>query len=261
MSSTTNPVSIDWGPLEAVLFDLDGVLTDTARLHVAAWKEAFDGFLARRAEASGEPFVPFDADRDYHRHVDGKPRFDGVRDFLASRGIALPEAPVDAAAGDDSVQAVGNLKNARVNAMFDEIGVDVFPGSVAFLDAVVASGRRVAVVTSSANCDAVLAAAGLTGRFEAQVDGHVARERGLPGKPAPDTFLAAAGDLGVPADRCVVVEDAISGVEAGRRGGFGLVVGVDRKGVADDLRRAGAAIVVEDLEALVPTLPAAGGAR
>lgn len=251
---------IDWSSLEAVLFDLDGVLTDTARLHVMAWTEAFDGFLQRHAAGGGPAFVPFDPEDDYHRYVDGKPRYDGVRDFLRSRGIDLPEGSPSDPPGDATIQALGNAKNERVNALFDTAGVDVFEGSVAFLDAVLASGRRAAVVTSSANCDAVLAAAGLEGRFEAQVDGNVARARGLPGKPAPDTFLAAAAELGVPAERAAVIEDALSGVEAGRRGGFGVVIGVDRKGVADDLRGAGADVVCQDLAELVEGLRPRGSA-
>jgi beta-phosphoglucomutase family hydrolase len=258
-SMTADQAPIDWSQLEAVLFDLDGVLTDTARLHVAAWTAAFDDFLRRRADAAGRPFVPFDPEDDYHRYVDGKPRYDGVRDFLRSRGIDLPEGTLEDPPGDGTVQALGNAKNERVHALFDTLGVDVFEGSVAFLDEVLKSGRRAAVVTSSANCDAVLSAAGLSGRFEAQVDAHVARARSLPGKPAPDTFLAAASDLGIPAARCVVVEDALSGVEAGRRGDFGLVIGVDRKGVAEDLRDAGADVVCSDLAELVPGLVAAGG--
>lgn len=256
INGTMNSIDpdIDWSRSQAVLFDLDGVLTDTARLHVAAWKETFDDFLRRRSE----PFTPFDPAADYHRYVDGKPRYDGVRDFLASRRITLPEGTDDDEPSDATVQGLGNRKNLAVNSLFDSMGVDVFSGSVSFLDAVIASGRRAAVVTASANCDAVLAAAGLSGRFEAQIDGRVLVARGLRGKPAPDSFLAAASDLGVPKQHAVVVEDALSGVEAGRRGDFGLVIGVDRKGIGDELRNAGADIVCRDLADLIESLQQSG---
>jgi len=254
------PGALDWSGLEAVLFDLDGVLTDTAALHVRAWKEVFDDFLATWSKSGDRgPQPPFDPQGDYHRYVDGKPRYDGVRDFLASRGIQLPEGDPSVAPGDGSVQALGNRKNRRVNELFETEGVYAFPGSLAFLDAVEAAGLKTAVVTSSANGDTVLAAAGLGDRMPVRVDGKVAGELGLPGKPLPDTFLEAARRLGVPAARAVVVEDALAGVEAGRRGGFGAVVGVARGTPPEALRGAGASVVVSDLGELVASVPPPSG--
>jgi len=244
-------VEIEWSRFDAVLFDLDGVLTDTARVHAAAWKRTFDEYLTRRAEARGEPFVPFDIDADYHRHVDGKPRYDGVRDFLRSRGIDLPEGPPEASPDEESVRGVGNRKNELVSETIRRQGIDVFPGSVQLVRELRAAGLRTAVVTSSSNCDAVLEAAEIADLFDAKVDGRTAVARGLPGKPAPDAFLAAAADLAVDPSRAVVVEDAISGVQAGRAGAFGCVLGVARKDNAADLRENGADLVVSDLGELV----------
>jgi beta-phosphoglucomutase family hydrolase len=242
---------IDWDRFGAVLFDLDGVLTDTASLHSEAWKATFDEFLRDRAEKTGEPFREFDIGRDYAEYVDGRPRYDGVREFLSSRGIELPEGPEQAAAGFDSVRAVGNRKDELVNALFSERGIVPFPGSVAFLRQVRKRGLPTAVVTSSANCDVVLAAAKLQDLFDTKVDGNVASERSLAGKPAPDTFVEAARELGVEPQRAVVVEDAISGVQAGRAGAFGLVIGVARKDNVAALSENGADVVVEDLGELV----------
>lgn len=242
---------LDWSAFDAVLFDLDGVLTDTARVHARCWKRMFDEFLQRRAQERGETFVPFDAEADYHAYVDGKPRYDGVRDFLASRGIELPEGGSDAPTGEDSVRGLGNRKNEMVKAAIDSEGVDSYPSSIALVRALRARGLRTAVVSSSANCRAILRAAGIEDLFEVRVDGRVAAERGLPGKPAPDTFVAAARELGVEPARTVVVEDARSGVEAGRAGAFGLVLGVDRQGNAEALYAAGADRVVADLGELV----------
>jgi len=247
----TGASAIDWSRIGAVLFDLDGVLTDTASLHSEAWKTTFDAFLRQRADATGEPFREFDIQDDYHLYVDGRPRYDGVRDFLASRAIELPEGPEEAAPGFGSVRALGNRKDAEVNQLFEERGIEPFPGSVAFLHQVRERGLKTAVVTSSANCDSVLRAAKLDGLFDAKVDGNVAAQRSLPGKPKPDTFLAAASDLDVEPARAVVVEDAISGVQAGRAGNFGLVIGVARKGNAADLSQNGAGLVVADLGELV----------
>jgi beta-phosphoglucomutase family hydrolase len=236
---------------DAVLFDLDGVLTSTASLHTACWKRVFDAFLDTRARETGEPHPPFDAHDDYLRFVDGKPRAAGVRDFLASRGIELPEAEHDAAPGGDSVQAVANSKQELVAHELAAGNVEAFPGSVAWVRALHDDGLRTAVVSSSENCRAVLAAAGIDALFEAVVDGTVAREMALPGKPAPDTFLEAARRLDVEPGRAVVVEDALVGVAAGRAGGFGLVVGVARTAAAADLHEHGADVVVADLEEML----------
>ncbi|MEV0397450.1 HAD family hydrolase [Polymorphospora rubra] len=235
----------------ACLFDLDGVLTQTARVHNAAWTETFDAYLRRRSAATGEPFRPFDPGPDYHRYVDGRPRADGVRTFLASRGITLPEGTPDDPGTADTVNGIGNGKNAIVLRRIAAGDVEVFDGSVAYLHAVARAGIRRAVVSASANCRQVLAAAGIEDLFEVRVDGIVAREQGLPGKPAPDTFLAAARMLGVEPARAAVFEDALAGVEAGRAGSFGLVVGVDRVGQADALRDHGADVVVSDLSQLL----------
>ena len=242
---------VDWSRFGAVLFDLDGVLTDTASLHAEAWKQTFDELLRGRAEASGAPFREFALVDDYTAHVDGKPRFDGVRDFLASRGIVLPEGPDDAPPGFDSVQAVGNRKDGLVHRIFRERGVTPFPGSVAFARQAKSLGLRIGIVTSSGNCEAVLSAAGIPDLFDGHVDADVAKRRSLAGKPAPDTYLECARELGLDAARAVVVEDAIAGVQAGRAGRFGLVIGVARKGNARALRESGADLVVEDLAELV----------
>lgn len=236
---------------DAVLFDLDGVLTSTASLHTACWKRVFDEFLARSAERTGTAQAPFDAVDDYLRFVDGKPRAAGVRDFLASREIVLPEREHDAAPGDDSVQAVANSKQALVARELEQGNVEAFPGSVAWVKKLRDEGVRTAVVSSSENAPAVLEAAGIADLFDTVVDGKVAREQGLAGKPAPDSFLEAARRLQVDPARAVVVEDARAGVAAGRAGGFGLVVGVARGTDPEDLREHGADIVVEDLEEMM----------
>jgi beta-phosphoglucomutase family hydrolase len=230
--------------ITALLFDLDGVLTGTAALHRAAWKETFDPLL----EKAGQP--PF-TEADYNNHVDGRPRFDGVREFLRSRGIVLPEAEPDAPPSDDSVQGVGNRKNERVQQIIAERGVDPYPGSRRYLDAAKAAGLRLGVVTSSANGKAVLDVADLTKYVEARVDGVTIAERKLRGKPAPDSFLAGAEALGAAPANAAVFEDALSGVQAGKAGHFGYVVGVDRVGQADELRAHGADVVVTDLAELL----------
>lgn len=235
----------------AILFDLDGVLTSTAAQHFSAWKRMFDEFLRAHAEGRGEPFEPFEID-DYHRHVDGLPRYDGVRRFLASRGIDLPEGDEGADPAEDTVRGLGDRKNELVNRIIEDEGVEVYPGSLALLEHLRERGVPMAVVSSSRNCVTVLRAGGIEDFFDARVDGEIAGELGLPGKPAPDTFLEAARRLGVPAAEAVVVEDALGGVEAGRAGEFGLVVGVDRVGQAEALREHGADVVVEDLGELVP---------
>jgi beta-phosphoglucomutase family hydrolase len=233
------------------LFDLDGVLTPTAKLHDAAWKEMFDGYLRERALRDGVPFVPFDPDTDYNDFVDGKPREDGVRDFLASRGITLPEGSPDDPASDETVYGLGNRKNAILLDLIRAGGLAPYPGSVRYLEAARAAGLRCAVVSSSANAGEVLEATGLARYLDARVDGVTIREQLLPGKPAPDTFLAAAKLLGVTPPQAAVFEDALAGVQAGRAGGFGFVVGVDRVGHADALRAHGAHIVVRDLAELL----------
>jgi beta-phosphoglucomutase family hydrolase len=233
------------------LFDLDGVLTQTARVHNAAWAETFDAFLRRHAERTGEPFRPYDPGDDYNRYVDGRPRADGVRTFLASRGIELPEGDHDDPPEVDTVNGLGNRKNVELLHRIHTDGVLPYPGSVRYLHEAVRLGLRRAVVSASANCRDVVAAAGLTDLLEVRVDGVVARAEGLRGKPHPDTFLAAAARLGVPPERCAVFEDALAGVEAGRAGRFGFVVGVDRVGQADDLRTHGADVVVADLAELL----------
>ena len=237
---------------DAVLFDLDGVLTDTARIHAACWKRMFDEFLQSRAHTGGGSFVPFDIERDYLEHVDGKPRVEGVRDFLHSRGIALPEGSDGAAPEEASLRGLGNRKDLLVGRTLAAGRVEAFPGSLAWLRWLRERGFRLAVVSSSHNCRAVLEGAGILDLFEARVDGNVADSLGLSGKPRPDTFLKAAGLLGLAPVRCVVVEDALAGVEAGRAGGFGLVIGVARHGDAAALLRAGADVVVDDLEELIP---------
>jgi beta-phosphoglucomutase family hydrolase len=238
----------DWEKIDAVLFDLDGVLTPTAVIHQRAWKTMFDDFLAARA--AGGSWEPFGSD-DYLAYVDGKRRVDGVRSFLASRGIELPEGGLDDAPGHGTVNALGNAKNAAFQRVLRRDGIDPYPGSVRFLDALAGRGTAVAVVSSSRNAAEVLEAAGLAERFEVVVDGAYAAGHHLPGKPAPDTFLAAAELVGVGAPQAAVIEDAISGVAAGHAGGFGLVVGVDRGAGHDALTGHGADLVVDDLDELV----------
>jgi beta-phosphoglucomutase family hydrolase len=237
--------------IRAFLFDLDGVLTKTAVVHAAAWKQMFDAFLRARAERSGESFVPFDEHRDYDRYVDGKPREDGVRSFLASRGIELPEGGPDDPPRAQTIAGLGNRKNEIVLRLMEERGVEAYDGSVRYVGAVRDRGFPRAVVSSSANCREVLRAAGIEDLFDERVDGIVARREGLRGKPAPDTYLAAARALRVEPSEAAVFEDALAGVEAGRAGAFGAVVGVDRVGQADALRARGATMVVQDLAELL----------
>ncbi|GGV25062.1 hypothetical protein GCM10010182_54530 [Actinomadura cremea] len=237
----------------ACLFDLDGVLTRTASVHAAAWKEMFDGYLRERAARTGEPFVPFDIAKDYGPHVDGKKREDGTRSFLRSRGIELAEGEPDDPPDAETVRGLGDRKNALVLKLIEDRGVERFDGSIDYVRAARDAGLKTAVVSSSANTVQVLRAAGITDLFDARVDGVVAAERHLPGKPAPDMFLAAARELDVPAERAAVFEDALAGVEAGRAGGFGHVVGVNRVDGAHarELAERGADVVVEDLSELM----------
>jgi beta-phosphoglucomutase family hydrolase len=235
----------------ACLFDLDGVLTDTASVHAAAWKQMFDEFLRARAEREGTPFRPFDVTSDYAAYVDGKPRLEGTDSFLRSRGIELPAGGPGDAPDAETVHALATRKNALVQEKIVTVGVEVYPGSVRYLRAVKDAGLATAVVSSSANAGQVLEVAGLTDLIGHRVDGITAKERGLPGKPAPDTFLAAAADLGVGKEEAVVFEDALAGVASGKAGGFSCVVGVDRLGQAEALRAHGADIVVTDLAELL----------
>jgi beta-phosphoglucomutase family hydrolase len=235
----------------ACLFDLDGVLTDTASVHAAAWKQMFDDYLRARADRTGEPFRPFDVAADYAPYVDGRPRLDGTRGFLASRGITLPEGDASDGPDAETVNGLATRKNELVNDKIRTVGVEVYPGSVRYLHAVRDAGLTTAVVSSSANAELVLQVAGLADLIDHRVDGVVAKRRGLPGKPAPDTFLAAAADLGVAKEQAVVFEDALAGVASGRAGGFGFVVGVDRLGQAQALREHGADVVVADLAELL----------
>jgi beta-phosphoglucomutase family hydrolase len=237
--------------ITACLFDLDGVLTQTAKVHAAAWKEMFDAFLGKWAARRGEAFVPFDAVADYDEYVDGKRRYDGVRSFLASRGITLPEGDPSDSPDAETVAGLGNRKNDLVLALLRRDGVDAYDGSVRYVHAVRDAGLRRAVVSASANCREVLEAAGIEDLFEARIDGVVAERERLSGKPAPDMFLAGARALGVEPSAAAVFEDALAGVAAGRAGRFGFVVGVDRVGQADALRAHGADVVVADLAELL----------
>jgi beta-phosphoglucomutase family hydrolase len=237
--------------VRACLFDLDGVLTETATVHAAAWEEMFDHYLRELAGRAGEEFVPFDPVADYGEYVDGKPRADGVRSFLSARGIELPDGDPSDPPGAETISGLGNRKNELVLRMIRERGVEAYPGSVRYLEAARDAGLRLAVVSSSSNARDVLAAAGIEGFFEARIDGVVAEHERLKGKPAPDTFLAGARELGATPDEGAVFEDALAGVAAGRAGGFACVVGVDRVGHADALREHGASVVVADLEELL----------
>jgi len=242
-----------WDDVDAALFDLDGVVTPTAEVHMRAWGEMFNAFL-QTYDGAGDT-APY-TDADYFAHVDGKPRYDGVRDFLGSRGIDLPEGSSDDPADAETVRGLGNRKNDAFNEVLARDGVEAYPGSVRLLDHLRDLGLPLAVVSSSRNAPAVIEAAGLADRFRTVVSGAVAAERGLPGKPAPDTFIHAAEQLGAAVARSVVLEDAVSGVRAGAAGHFGAVVGVDRGAGHQTLSDAGATIVVSDLAELVP-----GGAQ
>lgn len=237
--------------VQACLFDLDGVLTETAKVHAAAWKEMFDSYLQARADNRGDLFVPFDDEFEYDTYLDGKRRADGARSFLESRHISLPEGNAEDGADSVTVAGLGNEKNKILLRMIQQDGVEAYSGSVRYVRAVQAAGLGRAVVSSSANCAAVLAAAGIAELFAVRVDGVTVEADHLAGKPAPDTFLAAARALGVEPGRAAVFEDALAGVESGRAGRFGFVVGIDRVGQADALRAHGADIVVADLGELL----------
>jgi beta-phosphoglucomutase family hydrolase len=237
--------------ITALLFDLDGVLTKTALVHDKAWKQTFDGFLEKRAAAEGVEFKPFDPGADYNEYVDGKPRYDGVRSFLESRDIAIPEGSPDDPPEAETVCGLGNRKNKLVLDLIERDGVEAYEGSVAFVKAARDAGLRRAVVSASANCQQVLQAAGIEDLFEARIDGNVTDEKHLKGKPASDTYLAGAEALGVEPAAACVFEDAVAGVAAGRAGNFGHVVGVDRVHHAAALREHGADVVVDDLGELI----------
>ena len=232
---------------DAVIFDLDGVITHTAAVHARAWKRVFDEFLGPRAVRTGEPFQPFDLDDDYPRYVDGKPRYDGVRSFLASRGVEMSEGHPEDGPDVETVCGLGNRKNRLYNEMLSEGGIEVFEDAVEQLRRWRALGLKTAIVSSSKNCEPVLQTAALSELFEVRVDGVEASRLGLRGKPAPDMFLKAAELLGVDPKRAVVFEDAVSGVQAAAAGGFGWVVGVDRIGARQALLENGADTVVTDL--------------
>ena len=244
-NSTASSTSRGWTGASAILFDLDGVLTPTAIVHERAWQELFDGYLETQPGADGY------RESDYFDHIDGKPRFDGVRDFLASRSIVLPEGPADDDPANDTVHGLGNRKNKVFNDIVEAGGVAPYEGSVRFLEAVQALGLKVAVVSSSRNAPAVLMAAGLAHHFPVVVDGVVAAAAGLPGKPSPATYEYAARLLDLPSEECVVVEDAVSGVQAGHAGSFHSVIGVDRGAGRQTLLDAGATLVVNDLNELL----------
>ncbi|MFY0614996.1 MAG: trehalose-phosphatase [Hyphomicrobiaceae bacterium] len=246
------PALVDWRRFDAALFDLDGVITQSAKLHARAWKEIFDGFLKTHSGKLDERFVSFDVSCDYAQHVDGKSRLEGIRSFLDARGIDLPEGTADASPEATTIHALAKRKNAAFLRILADEGVDVYLDAMALLDALPKLGCRTAIISSSRNCEAVLDAAGLSGNFEVKIDGIVAEALNLRGKPAPDTFVEAARQLAVSPGRAVVIEDSIAGVKAGRAGGFGLVIGVDRVGSEELLLNNGADRVVTDLVSLVP---------
>lgn len=256
---TREPGPVPSPPLQAMLFDMDGVVTDTAEAHAAVWKRLFDEYLEARAERSGEPFRPFDADGDYHEHVDGRPRHDGVRCFLASRGIELPEGSEDDDPDRETVCGLGNRKNGYFHAWLAEHEVATFPGTLAFIRQVKEAGLGVGVFSSSRNAEAVLESASALELFDVRVDGNDLARHGLPGKPDPAMLLEAASRLRADPGRAAIFEDALAGVEAGEAGGFALVVGVDREGSGEALASRGADLVVSDLSELAFT--PAGGVR
>lgn len=250
VSPSNRPV-IHSAAFEAMLFDLDGVLTKTAAVHAAAWKQLFDEYLRGRALRRGEPFRPFDIESDYRRYVDGKLRYEGAKSFLESRGIVLPYGTMKDGPDQETVCGLSNKKDAYFQALLTQRGVEVYEDAVAFLRAAKACGFRTAVVSASKHCAAVLGAAGLADLFEVRIDGVESERLRLRSKPAPDTFLEAAMRLGVQPERAIVIEDAIAGVQAGRRGGFGLVIGVDRVGQAEALQRNGADIVISNMTEII----------
>jgi beta-phosphoglucomutase family hydrolase len=253
----TDPSSVDLSAYKAWLFDMDGVLTKTALVHAAAWKEAFDAFLLEETKKTGKTYAPFDAESDYEKYVDGEPRADGVRNFLKARGITLPEGNDDDPPTAATVSGVGNRKNELVLEVMKKDGVQVYEGVKELISALKSRGVKIAVVSASENTEAALEAGGINELFDTRVDGHTVKDLHLAGKPAPDSFLQGAKQLGVDASAAVVLEDALAGVEAGHAGHFALVIGVDHHDVgeshdyADQLRAHGANVVVSDLSELV----------
>ena len=237
---------------KAFLFDMDGVLTATAKVHATCWKKMFDEYLKKRSTETNEEFVPFDPKSDYKLYVDGKPRYDGVRSFLESRGVTLPEGTPDSPSDELSVCGLGNRKNILINDVLESDGVEVYPGSLKFVKYLRGLGIKTAVVSSSKNCEAIIKAGKIEDLFETRVDGVISAQLELNGKPAPDIFIQAAKNLGVTPKDAVVVEDAISGVQAGVSGKFGLVIGVDRDNDSEILKKSGAHFVVSDLGEIVP---------
>lgn len=246
-------ITLSRAALDAVLFDLDGVLTPTAEVHARAWKRLFDEFLAARSKRTGEPFFAFDAHDDYVRYVDGRPRYDGVASFLQARGIDLPRGTPDDPDDAETVYGLGRRKDRYFRQVLDSEGVSPYPSSVELVGRVRAAGIRVAVVSASKNTHAVLRAAGIEDLADAVVDGNIAEQLALPGKPSPATYLEAARRVQATPARAAVVEDAVVGVEAGRAGAFGLVIGVDRGAGSAALLHAGASAVVQDLAELTVT--------
>lgn len=247
MHDATISLTITREKYGAVLFDLDGVLTDTAKIHATCWKKIFDEYLEQHAAKHHQSFRPFEIERDYRVYADGKARYDGVRDFLCSRGIHIPEGKPNDPPTEETICGLGNRKDLLVNEEIEAGGVKPYDGSVALVNHLRAQGMRTAVVSSSHHCREILESALIDELFEVRVDGNVIDDLNLAGKPAPDVFLTAAKQLGVEPAHAVVVEDAISGVQAGRRGGFGLVIGVARHGDSDELKKHGADLVVVDL--------------
>ena len=244
--------TLEWTFFGAALFDLDGVVTKTARVHASAWQHLFNEYLQSESTRTGRPFQPFDIEQDYRVYVDGKPRYEGVKSFLDSRGMALPWGTPDDGPGMDTIYGLGNKKDGYFETYLKESGVEVYEGTVQFLRLARNRGLKTAVVSSSSHCKQVVEAAGLTPLFDTRVDGLETQRLHLRGKPAPDTFLEAARRLDVPPERAIVIEDAQAGVAAGRAGGFGLVIGLDRRHQADALRQQGADSVAADLSDLLP---------
>ena len=244
--------TLEWAHFGAALFDLDGVVTKTARVHASAWQHLFNEYLQNYSVRTGRPFRPFDIEHDYSVYVDGKPRYEGVKSFLDSRKITLPWGMPDDGPGEDTIYGLGKKKDGYFETYLKQSGVEVYEGTVQFLRVARDRGLKTAVVSSSRNCRQVVEAAGLTALFDTRVDGLETQRLHLRGKPAPDTFLEAARRLNVPPDQSIVIEDAQAGVAAGRAGGFGLVIGLDRRHQADALRQQGADIVATDLSDLLP---------
>lgn len=243
----TSALRVSRRAYDAVIFDLDGVITRTAKTHAAAWKAVFDEFLRERAARLGQPFTPFDLDEDYRRYVDGKPRYDGVQSFLAARGIDLPYGDPSDPPSRETVCGLGNRKNTAFLRQVHDEGVEIYESTLDLIHSLKANGFKTAVVSSSKSTRAILDAVHIRNLFDTEVDGADLARLGLKGKPNPDPFLEAAARLHVSPQRAVVVEDAIAGVEAGHRGGFGCVIGVDRAGDQTAFERAGATVVVADL--------------